>query len=100
MSKYISTPLQGLILRDDRYSYENLDLVNSTYSQASPEPDQPQPSAAGFMELQSLGTIATAQSLDVQTVRAGLPVGSSSGGRFKWKQTTDCSLWISWIPGV
>jgi hypothetical protein len=91
MSKYISTPLQGLILRDDRYSYENLDLVNSTYSQASPEPDQPQPSAAGFMELQSLGTIATAQSLDVQTVRAGLPVGSSSGGRFKWKQTTDAA---------
>ena len=89
MGKYISTPLQGLILRDDRFSYENLDLVNSSYSQASPEPDQPQPSAAGFMELQSLGDLSTAQSLDIQTVRAGLPVGSSSGGRFKWKQSTD-----------
>jgi hypothetical protein len=72
MGKYISTPLQGLILRDDRFSYENLDLVNSSYSQASPEPDQPQPSAAGFMELQSLGDLSTAQSLDIQTVRAGL----------------------------
>lgn len=81
---------RGLAVFDRRFCVAlNIDSSNSSYTQASPEPDQPVPGQGTYMRLEALGQLSSAAEIDVKTQRSGSPGDGQNGGRFVWKESTD-----------
>ena len=82
--------LRGLILHDERVNLSNLDPTLSAYTEAGEEPSQPTPDVKGYMELEATGTCPDGgYDIDIVAQKEGAPVGGDSGGRFRWKNSTD-----------
>lgn len=84
------TKYRGFAVLDRRLRLtSNIDAVNSNFTQASPEPDQPSPQQASYMQLEATGQLTAAFDGTALTVRSGAPVGGNAGGRYAWKEDAD-----------
>lgn len=77
--------LRGLLIHDPRLSLANVDTTNSVATQSGWEPDQPNPTNAGFQDLDGLGSLnADVEALfNLGVTRSGAAVGGNDGGRFR-----------------
>ena len=89
MAEIVPHKLSGVIIADERWGRDTYDTVNSTASQAGPEPDQPTfatPNSES-MQLEATGVAdltVTSGPLTVTALRQGLPRPGSTATRFSW----------------
>ena len=103
MGTYSQDYYRGLLLRDPRFSAENLSAADSTATQASPTVDEPIATAGaeGTMDLEATGTSLAAAGYDVRAIKPGAAWGEDRGGRFSWRPTADsgdATKWRGWDP--
>lgn len=93
------TVYRGVAVHDRRFCVAaNLDVTTSSFTQATPEPDQPAPEQPSFMQLEATGQITTAFNGSVVTQKAGAAVGQNAGGRFVFKSEDAASdEYLGWL---
>lgn len=94
---------RGILLRDPRFSAENISQADTTATQANPTVDEPipQPGKEGTMDLQTTGSSLADAGYDIRTIKPGAAWGEDRGGRFSWRPTSesaDATKWRGWNP--
>ena len=88
--------LRGFVLPVSSSGYAGLDLVNSTASQAQPEPEQP--TGSSFMQLESHGTADGEVSYTIRGLKSGQATGGTVGGRYGWSDENDTATQVKgWL---
>ncbi|HIA02702.1 MAG TPA: hypothetical protein EYN66_12475, partial [Myxococcales bacterium] len=99
MADHVQDHYRGLILRDDRFSAVNATLSPAT-QQAGPMVGEPTVTAGhGYMDLEATGTSGAELDYQVRCVKPGNAKGTTTGGRFSWKNKADPDTsWRDWHP--
>ena len=99
MSDHTQDHYRGLILRDDRFSAANV-TISPTAQQAGPVVGEPTVTAGhGYMDLEATGTTPADKVYQVRCVKPGNAKGTTTGGRFAWKNKADpTTSWRDWHP--
>ncbi len=103
MATYTQDFYRGILLRDPRFSAENISVTDTTATQASPTVDEPLAISGqeGTMDLQATGTSLAGSGYDIRTIKPGCAWGEDRGGRFSWRPTSqsgDATKWRGWDP--
>ncbi len=103
MATYTQDFYRGILLRDPRFSAENISVTDTTATQASPTVDEPLAISGqeGTMDLQATGTSPAGSGYDIRTIKPGCAWGEDRGGRFSWRPTSqsgDATKWRGWNP--
>jgi hypothetical protein len=103
MAIYSQDFYRGILLRDPRFSAENISSTDTTATQASPTVDEPSAQAGkeGTMDLQATGTSLAGAGYDIRAIKPGAAWGEDRGGRFSWRPTSesaDATKWRGWNP--
>ena len=99
MSDHTQDHYRGLILRDDRFSAANV-TISPAAQQAGPVVGEPTVTAGhGYMDLEATGTSPADKAYQVRCVKPGNAKGTTTGGRFAWKNKADpITSWRDWHP--
>tara|TARA_R110000824_G_scaffold112330_5_gene261462 strand:+ start:1652 stop:5002 length:3351 start_codon:yes stop_codon:yes gene_type:complete len=99
MADHTQDHYRGLILRDDRFSAANV-TISPAAQQAGPVVGEPTVTAGhGYMDLEATGTTPADKAYQIRCVKPGNAKGTTTGGRFSWKNKTDPNTsWRDWHP--